>query len=100
MPKKFALRLPLGLRGSHEIDQDRSVLRSRRLGMPDEAGIRASAAARAGHDLLHADILVLGTMAWAAWRAVRVSGSLWFRSRLAGVTRSAGSVEDVHTILC
>ena len=56
-------------------------------------GLGAGAAARAWHDLLHAELLVLGAVAGAARRALRVSWTVWFCPRLVGVTRSAGALK-------
>src|SRR5690606_1260677 len=70
------------------------------MGVPDAASARTSAAACAGYHLLHADILVLGQSAGATRRAMRVPWTLWLCPGLAGVARSPGGVEDVHTVPC
>ena len=62
--------------------------------VPDEADTGAGSATCARHDLLHPDILVLGAVAWAARRAVWMSGTVWFCPRLAGVTDERRSRES------
>lgn len=70
------------------------------VGVPDAARACASAAARAGHHLLHADILVLGTMAGSRAGALRVSEPVWFCAGMAGLTMTQTptemSVQELH----
>ena len=61
------------------------AVRRRGVRVHDRPGLGAGAAACAGHDLLHAQLLVLGAVAGAARRALWVSWTVWVCSWLAGV---------------
>jgi len=87
--------------GHDETAEDRFAVCMHGLAVADSARLRAGAAACAGHDLLHAKLLVLGAMARPTGRTLRMPGAVWLHARLAGVTTmmpmpDGMSVQELH----